>query len=114
MASLQNNPETAVIPLVDAATIQTDAALSNCFSVTLAGARTLANPTNMRPGQTIRWFVKQDATGTRTLAYGTAFKFPAGTTPTLSSIATRSDILEGYTPDGVNLFMRAAIQHVGF
>src|SRR6185369_7139894 len=50
----------AVIPLLDAANIQTDCALGSMFSVTLHGSRNLANPSNLVPGGRYLWIVKQD------------------------------------------------------
>lgn len=81
------------VALTDAATINTNAALSNTFRVTLAGNRTLANPTNLRDGMVLNWKIKQDGTGNRTLAYGTKFKWPSGTAPVLSTAASAVDLL---------------------
>ena len=85
----------AFVALVDAATIDTDAALSNHFLVTLGGNRTLANPTNMRDGGIYNWRVKQDGTGSRTLAYGSKFKWAGGTIPALSTTAAYVDRITG-------------------
>lgn len=86
-------PPLAVVTLVDAATINTDASLGNVFNVTLAGNRTLANPTNLSPGVIYTFLIKQDATGSRTLTYDTLFKFAAGTPPTLTLTADATDRL---------------------
>ena len=83
-----------VTALTDASSIATDLALSNNFSVTLAGNRTLANPTNTVAGQSGSIFITQDGTGSRTLAYGTNFKFVAGTAPTLSTAASSIDRID--------------------
>ena len=83
-----------VTALTDAASIATDLALSNNYSVTLAGNRTLANPTNTVAGQSGSIFITQDGTGSRTLAYGTNFKFVAGTAPTLSTAASSIDRID--------------------
>ena len=83
-----------VTALTDAASIATDLALSNNYSVTLAGNRTLANPTNTVAGQSGSIFITQDGTGSRTLAYGTNFKFVAGTAPTLSTAASSVDRID--------------------
>jgi hypothetical protein len=80
-----------ITALTDASSIATNLALSNNFSVTLAGNRTLANPTNIVAGQSGSFFITQDGTGSRTLAYGTNFKFPGGTAPVLSSAAASVD-----------------------
>jgi hypothetical protein len=81
------------VALTDAATITTDAALSNYFRVTLAGDRTLANPSNPRDGQTIEWHIRQDGTGSRLLSYGSAFRWPDDTAPTLSTGPNRVDVI---------------------
>ena len=84
----------AITALTDAATITPDLNASNNFSVTLAGNRTLANPTNITAGQSGSIFVTQDGTGSRTLAYGSYFKFVAGTAPTLSTAASSVDRID--------------------
>ena len=71
--------------------------------IVLGGNRTLSNPTNLASGTHLMWRIKQDATGSRTLAYGTAFKFPGGVVPTLSSTANALDILTGVT-DGTTVY----------
>lgn len=81
-----------VVALTDAASVTTDLSLGNLFSVTLAGNRTLANPTNPIDGQTYRWQITQGAGGNHTLAYGNKFLFPGGA-PTLSTAAAAIDVL---------------------
>lgn len=83
----------APIALLDGTTITANAEMGNTFRVTLAGNRTLANPTNLTNGQRLFFRVKQDGTGSRTLAYGSKFKFPGGA-PTLTTTAGATDILE--------------------
>jgi hypothetical protein len=83
----------AAVSLADAATITTDASTSNIFTVTLAGNRTLANPMNLVAGGTYIWQVTQDNLGAHTLAYGTTFKWPGGTGPTLSTTANAVDMI---------------------
>lgn len=83
------------VALTDAATINTNASLSNTFTVTLAGNRTLGNPTNMTNGAIYNWRIRQDATGSRTLAYGSKFKWPGGTAPTLTTTANATDFISG-------------------
>ena len=83
------------VALTDAASIATDASLSNTFTVTLGGNRTLANPTNMTNGAIYNWRIRQDGTGSRTLAYGSKFKWPGGSTPTLTTTAGATDFISG-------------------
>jgi len=84
----------AVVALTDAATIAIDASLGNIFKVTLGGNRTLGNPTNLVAGQKIVVRVKQDGTGSRTLAYDTKYRFGTDvTSPTLTTTAGKTDYL---------------------
>jgi hypothetical protein len=76
-----------------AGTTTIDMATANNFSMTLTGNVTLANPTNLTAGQSGVIYVTQDATGSRTLAYGTSWDFPGGTAPTLTTTANAVDVL---------------------
>ena len=83
-----------VTTLTDAANISTDLAASNNFQVTLAGNRTLDNPSNCTAGQSGSIFIVQDGTGSRTLAFGSYFDFAGGTAPTLSTAASAVDRID--------------------
>ena len=96
----------AVTALTDGATITPDFALANNFSVTLGGNRTLANPTNLTVGQSGVIKVTQDATGSRTLAYGANWDFAGGTAPTLTTTANAVDILAYYVDGASNITTR--------
>ena len=74
-----------ITTLTDGANISVDLAASNNFTVTLAGNRTLDNPTNIVAGQSGSIFIVQDGTGSRTLAYGSYYDFAGGTAPTLTT-----------------------------
>jgi hypothetical protein len=82
-----------IVALTDGATITPDFAEGNNFSVTLEGNRTLANPTNLTAGQSGAIVITQDGTGSRSLAYGSYFKFPNGTAPSLTTTAAAVDVL---------------------
>ena len=90
-----HNAYANIIALTDAATIAVDMSVTggNNFSVTLAGNRTLGNPTGLTAGQSGIIYVTQDATGSRTLAYSSYWKFPGGTAPTLTTTANAVDAL---------------------
>ena len=77
--------------LTDGATITPDFATANNFTVTLAGNRTIANPTNITAGQSGSIFIVQDGTGSRTAAWGSYWDFAAGTAPTLTTAAAAVD-----------------------
>ena len=83
-----------ITALTDGATITPDFADSNNFSVTLAGNRTLANPSYLTAGQSGSIFVTQDGTGSRTLAYGSYWDFVGGTAPTLTTTASKIDRID--------------------
>jgi hypothetical protein len=68
--------------------------LSNNFTLTLGGNRTLGNPTNATAGQSGSIFVIQDATGSRTLAYQGNWDFIGGSAPTLSTGANQIDRID--------------------
>lgn len=72
-------------------------------TVTLAGDRVLDNPTSLNNGTSYNLIVKQDATGTRLLTFGTLFKWAGGTAPTLSTSANAIDIFT-FIYDGTNLY----------
>ena len=84
-----------VVTLADATSVVPDLNTSNVFAVTLAGNRTLAAPTNTSTniGATGHIFIVQDATGDRTLSYNTAYQFPDGTVPVLTTTSGAVDVL---------------------
>ena len=59
----------------------------------MGGNRTLANPTNLTAGQSGVLVISQDSTGSRTLAFGSYWKFAGGTAPTLTTTASASDVI---------------------
>jgi hypothetical protein len=83
----------SISTLTDGATITPNFALNNSFTVTLGGARTLANPTNLVAGQSGVIIINQDGTGGRTLAYGSNYDFGGGTAPTLTTTANAQDMI---------------------
>lgn len=80
------------VALTDAATINTDASLGNVFTVTLAGNRILAAPTNPTDGQKITFRFTQDATGSRTITFDPVFRFGLDIISViLSTVAGKTD-----------------------
>lgn len=84
----------SITALVDGVTITPNFADNNHFAVTLAGNRTLANPTNTVAGQSGSITVIQDGTGSRTLAFGNYWKFPGGAAPALSTTVDAVDRID--------------------
>ena len=97
------NPAHTHQTLTDGASIAWNMNNGHMASVTLAGNRTLAAPTNIKTGGIYYLRVIQDATGTRTLAYNSVFKFPGGTAPVLSTAGSSTDVLMFVSFDGTNL-----------
>lgn len=97
------------VALTDAASIATDANLSNIFTATLGGNRALANPTNLVAGKTYIWVFTQDATGTRTLSYGSYFLFPGGTATTLTTAAGSVDVIVGLAISSTEIMCNAIL-----
>jgi hypothetical protein len=103
-------------PLADAATITVSATACVANSadgvsfqtVTLGGNRTLGNPTGLVSGQTITFRVAQDVTGSRTLNFGSEYKF-AGGAPTLSTTANAVDQITCWAPSASELDCVAAL-----
>lgn len=94
VAQEQAVKDSGIFALTDAATITLNLKYSKHFSVTLAGNRTFANPTNLRP-QRGRVIIKQDATGSRVASWGDKFRFAGGkaVNGVLSTAANAIDIL---------------------
>lgn len=98
-----------IVSLTDGANISVDFNAGQNFAVQLGGNRTLDNPTNCVPGQTGSIFVIQDGTGSRTLSFGTNYKFPGGTAPTLSTGASACDRIDYITFTSTNLHAVATL-----
>jgi hypothetical protein len=92
--TIQNGAVAVIGTLTDGATITPDFAADCNFTVTLGGARTIANPTNITAGQSGSIFLVQDGTGGRTVAWGSFWDFPGGTAPTLSTAANAVDRID--------------------
>ena len=90
--------------LSDGANISWDLSQNQVAVVTLAGNRTLDAPSNQVAGATYILIVKQAGTGSRTLnTSASAYKFPGGTEPTLTTTASAVDILT-FVSDGSSMF----------
>jgi hypothetical protein len=85
---------TSVAVTFNATTMTVNCALSNVFATTFTAnvtvAPTVSNPSD---GQTINWFITQDATGSRTMTWPTSFKWPGGTAGVLSTAANSVDLV---------------------
>lgn len=95
---------TAPQVLADGATVTPNLGLGQDFEWTIAGNRTLANPTNALAGMTGTLRVTQDATGSRVVTYGTNWRFPGGAAGgVLSTAANAVDVIR-YTVGSDGMF----------
>ena len=93
LVSLSGAVKSHITTLTDAATVALDFNDANMFMVTLGGNRTLAAPSNATAGQTGSIYVVQDSTGSRTLSYNNAWRFPSGSVPTATTDASAIDLV---------------------
>lgn len=103
-----------IVALTDAATIAVDMASGINFSVTLGANRTLGNPTSTKVGQSGLIFVRQDATGSRTLTYGANWEYAGGigSIPALSTTANAKDILSYFVESATSIIIVGIIKGV--
>lgn len=94
--------------LTDGANISWDLSQNQVASVTLGGNRTLSNPTNKVDGAVYILIVRQDGTGGRTLSFSSDYKFAGGTAPTLTTTASKADIMT-FVCDGTNMYGVSAL-----
>jgi hypothetical protein len=83
----------APVTLTSGTTITPDLSTGINFSLTAGHNFTLANPTNMKNGQSGVIYIQQDSTGSRTMTLGTYWKFPTGMSKVLSTSANAIDAL---------------------
>lgn len=79
------------ITVTDEATITFNGNLSNVFSVTLGGARTLAL-SNIKIGQIFIIRLVQDGGGNRTVTWFSTIKWPSNVVPVLTTSANKTDV----------------------
>ena len=89
--------------LTDGATISWTTTNAQVATVTLAGNRTMAAPTGLINGAFYALAVIQDATGGRTLAWNSVFKWTLASAPTLTTTANARDYFV-FRSDGTNLY----------
>ena len=81
-----------IVSLTDGTSVAVNFSDGQNFSLTLAGNRTLENPTNCVAGQSGSVFVIQDGTGSRTLSFNAIYEFKDDTAPTLTTTAAKGDV----------------------
>lgn len=92
-AVFTGNAQTTPVAVSYAASITVNCQLSNVFTTTLTGNITTTTISNPQDGQTINWFLTQDGTGGRTIVWPASFRWPTGTSRTLSTTGNSVDML---------------------
>lgn len=85
--------------------IAVDFSLANNFTHTTTENTTLANPTNIVAGQAGIIVITQGATA-RTMAFGSYWKFSAGSVPSLTATASAVDVLAYYAESTTRITAR--------
>jgi len=98
-----NQFQTSFVTLTDAATVTWDVNSGSIAQVTLGGSRTLGALTGALAGTVYTLIVKQDLTGSRTLAYHSSYKFSNGAVPVLTTSTGSVDIIT-FLYDGASAF----------
>jgi hypothetical protein len=78
-----------------------DLSAGSMFTLTLNGDCTITNPSNLTAGQS--FIIKLTQSGATAPTWGTNYKWPAGTTPTWSTSATKYDAVACVSFDGTSL-----------
>jgi hypothetical protein len=83
-----------LVTLTDGATVTPDFATGFDFDWSIgATGRTLANPTNIKVGQKGMIYLTQGIAGATITTWGSSYKFPGGTKPTLSAGLGAIDVI---------------------
>jgi len=95
--------ETSATPAVTGGSLTLDLETANVFEVVLTedvATLGLANPPAASKAGSVTLILKQDATGSRAVAWPAAVRWPGGTAPEISSPPNAVDILAFVTRDG--------------
>jgi hypothetical protein len=78
------------VALISGAIVTPNAAQSNNFTLRATGNFTLANPANLKPGQTINFWVTQDGIGHRIIKWGPGYQSSGGPGSMVLSMAANA------------------------
>lgn len=92
------------LTFVPSGTTTWDTALGNTAIVTLTSSTSsIGAPTNIQAGTAYALVIIQDGTGSRTVTWNAAFKWPSGSAPILSTTAGAIDIISFLSYNGTTL-----------
>jgi hypothetical protein len=97
----------SVVALTSSAgSVTPDFSLGNNFSLTLSGATTIANPSNLVAGQSGCIVITQGAGTTYSLSWGSHWKWVAGTAPDATQTASAVDVLTYFVESSTRITAR--------
>jgi hypothetical protein len=108
----QSIGEPEVTPLASGVIVLNFSAGNN-FEFTLVDSSTLGAPISPSGGQCGAITVRQDETGSRTLAYSGGWQFAGGTAPTLTTTASGVDVLSYYVTSPTEIQTIASLDFQG-
>lgn len=91
--SVFGSSNSGITTVTDNTSIVLDMTSNNNFAITLGGSNTFINPTTMNPGQSGVIWISQDSGGSRAPSWGSYWRFPSNTAPTLSTAANSVDAI---------------------
>lgn len=101
--TFQKTAAATIQSITYAATVTLDLTQGNDAAIPLNGNVTLANPSAMTVGSSGHIKLTQDATGSRTITWGSYWKFGAAGTPALSTAANAVDVLMYWVMDSTHI-----------
>lgn len=91
--------------------VSVDAGVSNQHELTLTGNVTIT-VSNLSAGRRLFLTLKQDGTGSRTIAFSNTILWPGGTTPTWTTTAGKTDVVSlACESDGTTILGWASLNH---
>lgn len=97
---------------ISAGAVTPDANDSNTFYLSLTQNITMNNPVNPVDGQTLRMVIAQDATGGRTISWGSAYAWGSGVAPVVSAAANAVDYISMEYSSAISKWVGGFIQDI--
>jgi len=88
---------------ITSGTVPWDLSQNQVATLTVTTNSTMNTPTNPQAGSTYVMIVTQGTGGSNTLSFSTAYKFPSGTVPSLSTGSSQVDVLS-FVSNGTVLY----------
>jgi len=88
---------------ITSGTVPWDLSQNQVATLTVTTNSTMNTPTNQQAGSTYVMIVTQGTGGSNTLSFSTAYKFPSGTVPSLSTGSSQVDVLS-FVSNGTVLY----------